>query len=131
MTDPIHPTTTTRDWFKASFSSNAASCVEVRFTGDLVQIRDSKYLRDPANSPADQPIISVELREWAAFLDKITHGLETDDGNALEAKSTAGTTVLRATQTDTALTFTANEWHAFLNGARAHEFDCPRFSANA
>ena len=127
MTDPSHPTTSPRGWFKASFSSNAASCVEVRFIGDLVQIRDSKYHRNPTNPPENQPIISVKSGEWAEFLDKMTGRTGTDNRNAIEAENTStGNIVLRATRTGTALTFTATEWRAFLNGARAHEFDCPR-----
>jgi Domain of unknown function (DUF397) len=59
-------------WFKASFSDNAASCVEVRFDGALVQVRDSKSRRDPANDPACEPVITITLEQWERFLNEAT-----------------------------------------------------------
>ncbi len=49
-------------WFKSSYSNAAAACVEVRFTGDAVLIRDSK---DRAHGPT----LAVTPTAWAAFLD--------------------------------------------------------------
>ncbi|WP_326561773.1 DUF397 domain-containing protein [Micromonospora sp. NBC_01796] len=37
-----------RDWFKSSRSANNANCVEVRFAGAAVGVRDSKDLGGPA-----------------------------------------------------------------------------------
>ncbi|QIS08822.1 DUF397 domain-containing protein [Nocardia arthritidis] len=55
-------------WFKSSRSNDGPNCVEVKFEGDSVLIRDSKYLRDPANEPSAQPVITVPVRAWDRFL---------------------------------------------------------------
>ena len=116
-------------WFKASFSDNAASCVEVRFDGALVQVRDSKYRRNPANDPACEPVIAITLEQWERFLNEATGRSEPDANSALTVETTAaGATVLRAAETGRALMFTAAEWDAFLSGAQAREFDHPSFA---
>jgi Domain of unknown function (DUF397) len=114
-------------WFKASVSSNAASCVETRFDGALVHIRDSKYRRNPANDPAREPIITITCDQWQRFLDEMTGRAGVAANGALTVVTTADgiTTKLRATKTGLVLTFTAAEWNAFLSGVRAHEFDHP------
>ncbi|MEU0539635.1 DUF397 domain-containing protein [Nocardia sp. NPDC005978] len=63
-----------RVWFKSSRSNDGPNCVEVAFDGDLVLIRDSKYLRDPANDPARQPMLAVSGAVWAAFLAGVCEG---------------------------------------------------------
>jgi predicted secreted Zn-dependent protease len=65
-----HPEPAAMIWRKSS-ASNTTNCVEVRFAGALVFLRDSK---DPAGAK---------------------------------------------------LTFTADEWAAFVAGVQAHEFDLP------
>ncbi len=49
-------------WFKSSYSNAASACVEVRFAGDAVLVRDSK-------NRAHGPTLTVTATEWAAFLD--------------------------------------------------------------
>jgi hypothetical protein len=39
--------TSERDWFKSSYSSDNAACVEVRSAGGTVGVRDSKNLGGP------------------------------------------------------------------------------------
>jgi hypothetical protein len=113
-------------WFKASFSSNAASCVEVRFDGALVQVRDSKYRRNPANDPAYEPVLTITLEQWERFRNEATGRSEPDANSALTVETTtADVAILRAVEIGRALTFTAAEWDAFLSGAQAHEFDHP------
>ncbi|MGH3875291.1 MAG: DUF397 domain-containing protein [Pseudonocardiaceae bacterium] len=51
-----------RPWFKSGYSSSSVSCVEVRFAGDAVLVRDSK-------NRADSPILAVATTQWAAFID--------------------------------------------------------------
>ncbi|GGM60549.1 hypothetical protein GCM10011608_52010 [Micromonospora sonchi] len=55
-----------RDWFKSSRSSNNAACVEVRFAGGVVGVRDSKDRSGPA--------LAFDAGAWAGFL----HALQTD-----------------------------------------------------
>ncbi|MEV6771310.1 DUF397 domain-containing protein [Nocardia sp. NPDC051030] len=64
----------TTGWFKSAHSDHGAACVEVRFDGDLVLIRDSKYLREPGNDPAAQPIIAVSVAAWDAFIAGVRAG---------------------------------------------------------
>ena len=49
-------------WFTSSYSVNATDCVEVRFSGDAVLIRDSK-------NRAHGPTLAVTTTAWAAFLE--------------------------------------------------------------
>lgn len=48
-----------RGWFKSSFSSASQACVEIRFHGGRVSVRDAKH-RDP--------VLTVGARRWTAFL---------------------------------------------------------------
>ncbi|MGQ4618209.1 DUF397 domain-containing protein [Nocardia sp. R7R-8] len=107
-------------WFTSTRSNNGNQCVEVRFDGDAVLIRDSKYRRDPANRPADEPVITVTAAEWTAFLDAVrTRGRSNGE---LRAHPVAdGHTALR--HGAVTLVYTPEEWNAFLLGAHAGEFD--------
>lgn len=49
-----------RDWFKSSRSSSNANCVEVRFAGEAVGVRDSKDRGGPA--------LAFTVPAWASFL---------------------------------------------------------------
>lgn len=121
--------TPTGDWFKSTFSDNAASCLEVRFTTDHVHIRDSKYRRDPTNHPAHEPVLTITPGEWAEFLHTVTTHRDTDPDAALAVEVTrTGTATLRTPRAATTLTYTATEWQAFLDGANAHQFDHPRLA---
>ncbi|GAA5106591.1 DUF397 domain-containing protein [Nocardia iowensis] len=118
------PTATPRsvftDWFTSTRSNNGNQCVEVRFDGDAVLIRDSKYRRNPANRPADEPVITVTAREWTTFLDTLR--LRERTPGVLTAHTAAdGHTTLR--HGDTVLDYTPQEWDAFLLGVRDGEFD--------
>ncbi|WP_163509119.1 DUF397 domain-containing protein [Fodinicola acaciae] len=53
-------------WFKSSHSDAAATCIEVRFAGDVVEIRDTK-----ANGVDGQPTLTVDAPSWRAFIAKI------------------------------------------------------------
>ncbi|WP_330233732.1 DUF397 domain-containing protein [Nocardia sp. NBC_00508] len=107
-------------WFTSTRSNNGNQCVEVRFDGDAVLIRDSKYRRNPANRPADEPIITVTVAEWTAFLDVLrTRGRS--NGELIAHTAANGHTRLR--HRATTLTYTSEEWDAFLLGAHDGEFD--------
>ena len=53
---------TDTSWFKSSYSNAASACVEVRFAGDAVLVRDSK-------NRVHGPALAVTTTAWAAFLE--------------------------------------------------------------
>lgn len=120
---PMATTATLRsvftDWFTSTRSNNGNQCVEVRFDGDAVLIRDSKYRRNPANRPAEEPVITVTASLWTSFINLLNSGRS---HNELIAHTHAdGSATVR--HGDTTLTYTSEEWDAFLAGARDGEFD--------
>ncbi|WP_405159766.1 DUF397 domain-containing protein [Nocardia sp. NBC_01499] len=120
MTTTATPRSVFTAWFRSTRSNNGNQCVEVRFDGDAVLVRDSKYRRDPANCLADEPIITVTAREWTLFLDTLRASGRTP--GALTAHTAAdGNTMLR--HGTTVLGYTPQEWNAFLLGVRDGEFD--------
>ncbi|MBU3062846.1 DUF397 domain-containing protein [Nocardia sp. NEAU-G5] len=108
-------------WFKSSFSRDAASCVEVRFTPGTALIRDSKYLRNPANPPAAQPIIAIPVASWNAFLSLATGHPTTAPGLPALTVHPDGGATLRSPD-GTTLTYTPAEWTAYVSGIHAGEF---------
>lgn len=67
MTDRNAPASSAdRDgWFTSSYTNAGGSCVEVKFAGDAILVRDSKDRR------ADRPIMAVGTAGWRAFLDTV------------------------------------------------------------
>ncbi|KWV34170.1 DUF397 domain-containing protein [Micromonospora rifamycinica] len=55
-----------RGWFKSSRSSDNAACVEVRFVGGAVDVRDTK--------DRSGPVLAFDGHSWVSFLT----GLKTD-----------------------------------------------------
>lgn len=110
-------------WFTSTRTNNGNQCVEVRFDGDAVLIRDSKYRRNPEHRLDDEPIITVAAAEWMTFLAALLgrHPLSRLR-TALGAETGAdGHTTLR--HGVTTLVYTPGEWRAFVDGARDGEFD--------
>jgi len=111
-------------WRKASLSNNGGqSCVEVRFDGDLVRVRDSKYLRDTANDPALQPVITILASRWHDFLKLAAGGGalgETAELPIIERHVGGGASIHAVD--GTTLTYTPGEWIAFTAGVRDGEF---------
>ncbi|MGH3803770.1 MAG: DUF397 domain-containing protein [Pseudonocardiaceae bacterium] len=62
MTGQNSVTVIDTSWLKSSYSNAAAACVEVRFDGNAVLVRDTK-------NRAHGPILAVTTTEWVAFLD--------------------------------------------------------------
>ncbi|MFX0573487.1 DUF397 domain-containing protein [Nocardia nepalensis] len=119
MATTATPRSVFTDWFTSSRSNNGNQCVEVRFDGDAVLIRDSKYRRNPANRPAEEPIITVTASLWTSFINLLNSGRS---HNELIAHTHAdGSATLR--HVDITLTYTPEEWDAFVAGARDGEFD--------
>ncbi|WP_406268356.1 DUF397 domain-containing protein [Nocardia sp. NBC_00881] len=120
MATTVSPMPVSTGWFTSTRSNNGNQCVEVRFDGDAVLIRDSKYRRNPAHRTAEEPVIIVTAAEWTAFLDLLrTHGRP--EGELSTHTAANGHTTLRHGKTT--LTYTPEEWEAFLLGARDGEFD--------
>ncbi|MFI1460309.1 DUF397 domain-containing protein [Nocardia carnea] len=107
-------------WYKSSFSGSEHTCVEVRFAGKTVFIRDSKYRRNPGNDPARQPVIEVPISRWEAFLaSAVTPGTTSDPELPVVISSAFGVTVSAAQKS---LRFTNDEWSAFIAGIVGGEF---------
>jgi hypothetical protein len=102
-------------WFKSSRSGGTENnCVETRFDGAVVHIRDSKY----QGSPAAQPVITVTARQWSQFLATLTGQANVSVLTTLTDE--AGNVTLTAN--GTALTYTPAEWKAFTEGVALGEF---------
>ena len=56
---------TDASWFKSSYSNAASTCVEVRFAGDAVLVRDSK-------NRVHGPTLVVTTTAWAALLEGLS-----------------------------------------------------------
>ncbi|MET8779483.1 DUF397 domain-containing protein [Nocardia sp. NPDC004654] len=112
-------------WRKSSFSNNGgASCVEVNFVGDQALLRDSKYLRDPANDPAVQPVIAMPASLWPIFCDHSLRLAESQVAGVpmIKRRDDGWVTVSSPEAGRIQLTFTPDEWTAFTAGIRNHEF---------
>jgi hypothetical protein len=108
-------------WRKSSFSgSNGGQCVEVRFDGDAVHIRDSKYRRNPAAELAAEPVITVTPEQWLPFVAVAAGQAHSFVEPAIDADAYGVT--LRG-ENGVALRYTLGEWDAFVAGVRAGEFD--------
>jgi hypothetical protein len=119
MPTPVRYRPAVTSWFTSTRTNNGNQCVEVRFDGDAVLIRDSKYRRDPANRPELQPVITVDASAWMTFLHLVLHGGSEGDLHIRPAAD-GGTVLVHDT---IELSFTRGEWQAFLAGARDGEFD--------
>src|SRR5258708_7785938 len=118
-------------WFTSTRTNDGSQCVEVRFEGEQVLVRDSKYLRDAANDPAAQPIIKIPLREWPAFLAAAV-GQQADPLAGLpviERAANGSATLFGANGAK--LDYTPGEWEAFIAGAIDGEFNARSPSAAA
>ncbi|WP_158843596.1 DUF397 domain-containing protein [Saccharothrix deserti] len=108
---------TTRGWFKSSFSATTGECVEVRFVGDLVQVRDTK-------DRGRGPVISLDADQWDAFVRRLASGEPIDPDGALAVERTPnGAVTLQTHNDDTSLRYTRAEWEMFMRGVRAGEFE--------
>lgn len=110
-------------WRKSTYSDHGNACVEVNTDSDPVYIRDTKY----SGNQSQQPVITVPADSWAEFLAAAlgTHkGTTTISMPAIEHNELTGETALTTT-IGTTLTYTKDEWDAFLLGIRDGEFSLP------
>jgi hypothetical protein len=111
-------------WFKSSYSGPNFACLEVSFIGELVLIRDSKYLLDVSNDPKLQPILSATRGQWIQFVDTVRNDITTTVDLSIQAKPTAdGGMTLTTADSDVVLHFTPEEVAAFVAGVKNREFD--------
>ncbi|MEV5648019.1 DUF397 domain-containing protein [Nocardia sp. NPDC052254] len=120
MPTPVRYLPEIEPWFTSTRTNNGNQCVEVRFDGAEVSIRDSKYRRDSANRPEREPVITVDALTWMEFLNEVA-GLGNGSSHLHTGPDRDGGTVLRHGSVE--LRFTAGEWVAFTAGARDGEFD--------
>ncbi len=118
----IASATTNLKWFKATLSTSSSNCVEVARVGGFWLIRDSKYLRDPHNDAAKQPMISVPDAQWREFLDAVLepNGAGRDGLPRIGYRSDGSVSISAGRVT---LTYTRPEWDAFRDGIERKEFD--------
>ena len=110
-------------WRKSSFSNGSCACVEVRTTGHAVELRDSKYQRDPRNDLAAQPIIRLGYREYDAWILQVGEQRSDFTTDAISTVTAAGgETTVTCRSSGVSLTFTIAEWSAFVAGVDANEF---------
>ena len=55
-------------WIKASASSGAGQCVEMRRTESAIDVRDSKN--------PDGPVLVLTRRQWQSFIDGLKIGID-------------------------------------------------------
>jgi hypothetical protein len=108
-------------WFKSSYTQKNG-CVEVNYDGDSILVRDTKYLRDPANDPAQNPTIAIPWFKWNDFLEKVLDpSVCLESGMPIiELHPDGGATVRGAD--GTTLAYNEIEWTAFRSGVRDEEF---------
>jgi len=115
-------------WKKSTFSTNnGGACVEVKFAGDRVLVRDSKYRRDSANDVSAQPFVAVPVHGWSTLCDIALGGISgtIEEEVVRIAIDTGGAAVVSSGGQGIALSFTAEEWDAFGKGIANGEFDRP------
>ncbi len=120
MPTPVRYLPEVEPWFTSTRTNNGNQCVEVRFDGAAVSIRDSKYRRNPANRPEREPVITVDALIWMEFLAELA-GRGDCSPHLRTRPDRDGGTVLRHDTVE--LRFTAGEWFAFTAGVRDGEFD--------
>ncbi|MFI9509068.1 DUF397 domain-containing protein [Nocardia sp. NPDC052566] len=112
-------------WRTSSHSgTNGGQCVEVAFDVEagIVLIRDTKFQRNPSNIPENQPVIEMLDAEWDAFLESATSSTaETRHAVPSIERQPSGEVIIRGAD-GTTLTFTDEEWSAFVAGVRDSEF---------
>ena len=110
-------------WFKASYSNGCGACVEVRYDGNMVSVRDSKYRLDADRDLASEPIISLTSTAWRAFLHAVAESNSSEANGGLWTESDAeGNTTLHS-NSGVSFHFTSLEWTTFFLGVRGRQFD--------
>ncbi|WP_405166530.1 DUF397 domain-containing protein [Nocardia sp. NBC_01499] len=112
-------------WRTSSRSgTNGGQCVEIAFDAEarLVLMRDSKFRRIPQDFRVDEPVIEIPEADWSAFLAAVTSTtVRTPRQTPAIVPRSSGEVAVRGAD-GTTLTFTAEEWSAFVEGVLDGEF---------
>jgi len=110
-------------WAKSCFSNGQCSCVEFLQQGPTMWIRDSKDLRAPGVDPATVPMIAVSVEVFAAWAEAVRdRPLPLVVGPLLTSANADGGVTLTHEVSQVALTYTAQEWSAWVAGVEADAF---------
>lgn len=112
-------------WVKSSLSGGTSCCLEVKYHGSQVLIRDSKFRRSEACDLDLEPVIALTLPQWAAFMADASGKADSETLGYAITPNRDGSVTVASTEEQTALDFTADEWLAFTQGIKKGEFDTP------
>lgn len=105
-------------WSKSTFSISGTACVEVKPLLEHVLVRDSKFR--PAYPGESQPIARVSRSEWMNLVRNIQADL---DQRLFELPGDGTATLASHGDEESLLSFTPDEWLAFVKGVANGEFD--------
>ncbi|BDT89656.1 DUF397 domain-containing protein [Nocardia cyriacigeorgica] len=109
-------------FFKSSHSNDGPACVEVKFDGEWVLLRDSKQTSEYVSAPAMQPTIALPAVHWAAFLDAAVQRGPASIADVVAIEPTRDNGITLRAPDNTTLTYTTSEWDAFVSGIEGGEF---------
>lgn len=127
MPDPDVPLRPSR-WFKSSRSNGCGHCVEARIEQAAVVIRDSKYRRDLANASVNEPTITVSFDGWRCFVAEAIGEVAASSTQEIMIErdhDASGMISLVSVEDGTRLSFTPDEWAAFIAGIHVGDFRLP------
>lgn len=111
------------DWVKSRFSNGQCACVELLQRGPTVWIRDSKDVRGSGVDPDSVPMIAVPVELFGAWVDAVrARPLPLVVGPLLTSATAEGGATILHESSQVALTYTAEEWSAFVAGVEADAF---------
>ena len=118
-----HSTGQQRRWFKSKHSNGSCACVEVKLDGEWVSVRDTKFSCDRKSDSEEQPTIIVPASAWLQFLAAVAGAAAQSPACPLRFEPAPGGAVsVRSTLESITLTYTAQEWDAFVAGVKDGEF---------
>ncbi|WP_280318023.1 DUF397 domain-containing protein [Nocardia wallacei] len=107
------------EFFKSTYSGANQSCVEIAHRADVVLVRDSKYV-GPAET---QPVVAIPATRWGQFLEVALSGRSAELGELeLTVHDDGGASIA---DPDHTLSYTPDEWDAFLKAVVDRQFDRP------
>jgi hypothetical protein len=120
MNTPSTSVNLTGCWFKSSFSNPSQACVEVKFENNAVCVRDSK-------DQGTGPVLTIPAEHWPSLLGEVTGRVPAGSNQAIRITARADGSVDLQALLGTAITlsYTPDEWTAFVKGILDGQFDLP------